>query len=135
MRLQVVPLEWVPSTWPMVAAFLGSALEHAHGDYTLDHVQAYVASGRWVLVVATEDGPTVVGAATVELFNRPADRVAMITAMGGRFVTTAECLVQLRGLMATLGATCIEAAVRDSVGRLLARLGFMEKYKIVGVTL
>ena len=40
---------------------------------------------------------------------------------------------QLKKLLGTFGATCIEGAERESIARLWSRYGFEEKYRIVGV--
>jgi hypothetical protein len=134
MKIQHVPLDWVPAVWPKVQPFIASALEHAKGEYTVEHVQAYLTSGQWALLVAV-DGETIHGAATVNFFNRPNDRVAFITAIGGRMIGTQDSVDQLKALMLTMGATTIEGAARESIARLWSRYGFEEKYRIVGVKL
>ena len=134
MIIQQVPVEWANRVWGAVAGFIEDALVHACGDYSIAHVQAFVTSGQWVLLVATEDGE-IKGAATVCLYNRPTDRVALITTTGGRLVVDAGTFAQLKRLMAALGATTIEAAVRGSMARMLHRFGFSEKYTVTGVRL
>jgi hypothetical protein len=133
MNIQHVPLEWTPRTWPMVKEHIASALEHTE-DYTLDQVQTLVCTGQWMLLVAA-DGETIHGAATVHMFNRPSQRVAFITAIGGRLVSNRETFAQLKQLLAAFGATHIEGAARESIARLWSRYGFEEKYRIVGVKL
>ena len=134
MKIQHVPLEWVPRVWPQVKDHIDAAMEHAKGDYTVEHVQVYVTSGQWVLLVAAE-GETIHGAATVEFFNRPGKRVAFITAIGGKLISNQETFAQLKALLASFGATVIEGAVRESIARLCSRYGFEEKYRIVEVKL
>jgi hypothetical protein len=134
MKIQHVPVEWVPAVWPKVEGFLAAAMEHSKGDYTVEHVQAYVTSGQWTLLVVV-DGEDIHGAITVNFFNRPKDRVAFITAIGGRLIVSRSTFNQLSAVVAALGATTIEGAVRDSIARLWSRFGFEEKYKIVGVKL
>jgi hypothetical protein len=132
MIIQHVPLEWVPSAWPKVKPYIESALDHSKGDYTVDHAQAYATTGRWILIVAAE-GETIHGAATVELFNRPNARVALVTAIGGKMISNQETFAQLKALLATFGATVIEGAAREAIARLWSRYGFEEKYRIVEV--
>ena len=134
MNLQVVPVQWVHRTWPMVSAFIEDALKHAKGDYTLDHVQSLLSTGEWTLVVGVEDG-VIHGAATVSLFNRPTDRVAFITTVGGKLVIDDSTFEQVKAIVASMGATALECAARESMTRLLGRYGFEEKYRIVGVKL
>lgn len=118
----------------MVSAFIEDALKHAKGDYTLDHVQSLLSTGEWTLVVGVEDG-VIHGAATVSLFNRPADRVAFITTIGGKLVINDETFEQVKAIAFSMGATALECAARESMTRLLGRYGFEEKYRIVGVKL
>ena len=118
----------------MVKDFIADALEHAKGDYTLDHVQSLVSSGAWTLVVGVEDD-IIHGAATVSIFNRPADRVAFITTTGGKLVIDEQTIEQVKAIAASMGATALECAARESMTRLLGRYGFEEKYRIVGVKL
>jgi hypothetical protein len=116
----------------VVEGFIASALDHSKGDYTLDQVKTLVAMGNWTLLVAVDDNG-VQGAATVDFFNRPNDRVAFVTSIGGRLVSSPDSVEQLKKLLGSLGATCIEGAARESIARLWSRYGFEEKYRIVGV--
>jgi len=134
MKLQHVPLEWVPAVWPKVEGFIASALEHAKGDYAVAHVQTYLTTGQWSLIVAV-DGETIHGAATVNFYNRPKDRVAFITTIGGKLISSPDTVAQLKAMLAALGATVIEGAARESIARLWSRYGFEEKYRIVEVKL
>jgi hypothetical protein len=136
MNVQYVPVQHVNQTWPFVSGFLQAAIEQQSGDkdYTLEQVQVYVSSGQWVLLVATED-EKIVGAATVNLFNRPNHRVAFITYIGGRLIVSKESFKQMCQVLQTYGATSVEGAVNDAIARLWQRFGFTEKYKIVEVVL
>jgi hypothetical protein len=135
MKIQYVALEWVNYTWDKVEGFLADALAHSNGDYTVEQVKVFVTQGRWVLIVAVDDSGDIHGAATVEFFNRPDDRVAFITAIGGKLVSSADTFEQLRTYAKSMGATAIEGAARESIARLWRRYGFEEKYRIVGVKL
>ena len=134
MKLQFVPVEWVNQTWPQVEAFIASALEYSKGEYTVEQAKVMATTGQWQLLVATtEEG--IAGAALVQFFNRPNDRVCFVVALGGKLVIAAEPFEQLKTYAASMGATCIEGAVRESVARLWTRYGFSEKYRIGGVKL
>jgi len=135
MKIQYVALEWVNYTWDKVEGFLADALAHSKGDYTIEQVKVFVTQGRWTLLVAVDDSGSIHGAATVEFFNRPDDRVAFITAIGGKLVSSADTFEQLRTYAKSMGATAIEGAARESIARLWRRYGFEEKYRIVGVKL
>lgn len=134
MKVQHVAPEWVVQVWPDAAPFIAQALEHAGGDYTLEHVQALVSTGQWTLLVAHTDG-VVRGAATISFTNRPAQRVAFVTAAGGKNVVNRDTYKQLSELLKSFGATHIEAATRKPIARLLARCGMGEKYRIVGAAI
>lgn len=134
MKIQHVPLEWVNRTWPAVEKFIESALAYSGGDYTVDQAKTFVSMGQWHLLIAT-DGAGIHGAATVTLFNRPNQRVAFITAIGGKLISNADTFEQLKALLTMWGATELEGAARESIARLWHRYGFEEKYRIVGVKL
>ena len=132
MQIQRVDISHVNQVWPMVEEFIASALEHSKNDYTLEQVKTLVAMGNWTLLVAVDDSG-VQGAATVSFSNRPNDRVAFITAIGGKLISSPETVAQLKAVLGSIGATYIEGAARESIARLWSRYGFEEKYRIVGV--
>jgi len=136
MKVQHVPIQYVNQTWSSVSEFIKTAIEQQTGDkdYTLEQVQVYVSGGQWMLLVATED-EKIIGAATVNLFNRPNHRIAFITYIGGRLIVNKESFKQMCEVLQGFGATSIEGAVNDAVARLWQRFGFVEKYKIVEVVL
>lgn len=134
MIVQHVAPEWVARVWPDAAPHIASALEHAGGDYTLEHVQALVGTGQWTLLVAHQDG-AIKGAATVCFTNRPAQRVAFVTAIGGKLISSQDTYKQLSELLKSFGATHIEGAAREAIARLWTRYGLAEKYRIVGAAL
>lgn len=137
MKIQHVPLELVNHVWPKVVKFLDAAVVQQDGepDYHIEHVRALVTGGQWVLVVATDDELNIHGAATISLFNRPNDRVAFVTYIGGRLIANEDTFTQLCTLCKSFGATKIEGAVNESVSRLWRKFGFKEKYRIAEVAL
>ena len=132
MRIERVDVGHVHQVWPLVESHIASALEHAKGDYTLESIKVLLVTGQWLLVVAVND-EGVQGAATVSFTSRPHDRVAFITAIGGKLISNEDTVEQLKALLRSLGATCIEGAAREAIARLWSRYGFEEKYRIVGV--
>ena len=135
MKIQHVPIEWVNRTWDMVEEFIASALEHSKGDYTVEQVKSLVAQGSWLLLVATDEENKIHGAATVNFYNRPNDRVAFIVTMGGKLITNSDTFQQLKTYLTSMGATIMECTARESTARLWTRYGLSEKYRIVGVKL
>ena len=132
MNVHVVDAGHVHKIWPLVEGYIASALEHSKGDYTIEAAKTLVATGQWMLLVAADENG-VHGAATFHMFNRPHDRVAFITAIGGKLITRTELFNQLKQVFSNFGATAIEGAVRESIARLWGRIGFEEKYRIIGV--
>lgn len=130
--IEIINPAHVNRVWPMAEPFIEEALVYSCGDYTLDQAKTLVAVGAWTLLVSVDD-TGIKGAATVSFSNRPDDRVAFITAMGGKFVVNQESVDTLKHVLGSVGATCIEGAVRDSVERLLSQHGFTPKYRVVGV--
>lgn len=133
MKIQRVDPAYVHTVWPQVSEFIANALEYQN-DYTLEQVKVYLAGGEWVLLVAV-DGTEIHGAAVVQFFNRPNDRIAFVVAIGGRLVSNKDTFAQLQDVCRLMGATAIEGAARESIARLWTRYGFTEKYRIVGVKL
>ena len=119
-------------TWPDVEGFIASALKHSKGEFNIDQAKAMVVNGLWTLLVGVEDGK-ILGAATLNFFNRPDARVAFVTAIGGKMIGNVDTFKQLKLFAASNGASVIEGAARDSVARLWRRFGFVTKYQIVGV--
>lgn len=134
MHVQVVPPEMVPQRWSEVEPWIKSALDYAQGDYEIAHVEVYLATGQWMLVVG-EDETGVRGAAAIQFFNRPTSRIAFVAAIGGKLVSNPDTFAQLKAICKQYGATHIEGAARESIARLWRRYGFEEKYRIVGVAL
>jgi hypothetical protein len=137
MKIQHVPPEYVNQVWLQVSDFVQAAIDNQEGesDYTLDQVRTFVTAGKWMLVVAVTGDGKIRGCAVVNFFNRPNHRVAFITHIGGKLVTSPDTFNQFRTLLVTFGATSIEGAVNDAVARLWRRYGFIEKYRIVEVKL
>jgi len=132
MQVQRVDITHVNQIWHLVEPFIANAMEYSCGDYTVEQVKTLVVMGHWSLLVAVDDDG-VKGAATVSFSNRPSDRVAFITSIGGKLISNPDTFEQLKQLLSSTGATYIEGAARESIARLWSRYGFEEKYRIVGV--
>lgn len=130
MKIQPVPLELVQQVWPKVEGFISSANEFGGGDYTLDQIRLLVSNGAWLLLVVTEDD-AIHGAITVSFSNMPNDRLAFITFIGGKHISSQDAFNQLANVLRVHGATKIQGAVRGSVARLWRRFGFYERHAIV----
>jgi hypothetical protein len=133
LTVQHVPQQFVAQTWPLVEEHIASANKYGGDDYTLDQIKMYATQGQWVLLVATDEEKNVHGAATVSFLNYPNDRVAFVTAIGGKLISNDDTFEQLKVLLRSMGATKIQGAARESIARLWKRYGFAERYVVVEV--
>ena len=134
MKIQHVDVNYTNQLWSQVEQFIDAALAY-QDDYTIEHARLYVTNGTWMLVVAIDDDQVIHGAATIQFYNRPKDRVAFVITMGGRLITGHETYAQFTDLLKAFGATYIEGASRESAIRLWQRFGLKEKYRIAGAKL
>ena len=137
MSLVVQPVQTTKfhQTWPLVKDFLAEALKWSNGDYTEDQAKALLAQGSWLLLVAVDEENKIHGAASVEFINFPNDRVAFITAVGGKALINEDVYKQLCAVLKGFGATKIQCAARESAARLYAKVGFEQKHIILEVSL
>jgi len=137
MKIQPVFTQNVQQVWPLVERYIKNALDHSKGDYSAEHAKVYLAKGSWQLFVGVdEESGDIKGACTIEFINRPDDRVAFITAIGGRLISNEENFEQFQSVLRSYGATKIEGAARESIARLWKmKFGFAEKYRIVEVAI
>ena len=134
MKIQHVDVNYTNQLWPQVEKFIEAALAY-QDDYSIEHAKVFVTNGTWTLIVAIDDEQTIHGAATIQFYNRPNDRVAFVVTMGGRLITGSETYAQFTDLLKAFGATYIEGASRASAMRLWERFGLKEKYRVAGAKL
>ena len=139
MNIQVVDTSYVVQAWPLVKDYLEDALVKDNGSpewsdcYNLHHVQSFLSSGLWLLLVATDDEGKVCGAATVSFANYPMARVAFITLIGGRLISNKDTFEQLKMILRQRGATKVQGYGRESIVRLWKRYGFEPRTTLVEV--
>jgi hypothetical protein len=121
----------VAQVWPQVVGFIEKALSHSGGDYSLDQVKMSLTQGSWMLLVSVDDENKIHGAMTVTFMNYPNDRVAYVTTTGGKYICTKDALVQMKNIVATMGATKVQAGARPAMVRMLSSLGFSQRYMVV----
>lgn len=129
--IKPVPVQLVNQTWALVEGFLADALKWGEDDYTAEQAKVFIAKGDWLLVVAVDEENAIHGAAAVNFFNMPNDRVAFVIAIGGKLISNQDTYGQFSELLKTYGATKIQGAARESIARLWTRYGFKERYRIV----
>lgn len=103
--------------------------------YNLHHVQGYVTSGEWLLLVAIDEQNEIHGAITLSFQNYPLQRVAFVTAVGGKFILTPDMYDQLKAILKYKGATVLQAYSRASMVRLLKRCNLKARNTLVEATL
>jgi hypothetical protein len=130
MKLLRIAPEQVAQRWAEIEPHLKSGLDWSDGDFNVDHAKTYVSLNQWLLI-GVFDGDEIKGAMTVSFSNLPNDRVAFITAIGGKNITTRDTFDQFKAILKSYGATKIQGSVRQSVARLWRRLGFHERSIIV----
>lgn len=128
--VQLVPPQYVAQMWPQVEPFIAKAEKHGGGDYNMDQIRMYLNMNIWWLVVVTKED-RLVGAVTGTFMSYPNDRVAFITTTGGEDLCNEEAMGQLRAILKSQGATKIQAACRESMVRLLQKIGFSPRYMVV----
>ena len=139
MNIQTVDTSYIAQVWPLVKDYLEDALVKDNGSpewsdcYNLHHVQGFLSSGLWLLLVATDDEGKIHGAATVSFANYPMARVAFITLIGGRLISNKDTFEQLKVILKQRGATKVQGYGRESIVRLWKRYGFEPRTTLVEV--
>ena len=137
LRVQAVDSNYIQQAWPLISGYLEEALEKLEGqpDYNIHHVQLFLTSGQWLLIVAVDEQNKIHGAATVSFINYPLSRVAFITAIGGKLISNDDTFEQLKAILASRGATKIQGFGREAIVRLWKRYNFEPKSTLVEVAL
>ena len=131
--MNVFPLNvaYLHQHWEEVAKYLNPALElRGVEEFTLDQMKVYILNGSWTLFVVVEEGK-LCGAVVVAFSNYPNHRVAFVTAIGGKFISSKETFEKFKVALKNMGATKIQGGARESVARLWNRLGFKNKQILV----
>lgn len=131
LSIQPVGTAYFHQTWPLVEGFLAEALKWGEDDYTAEQAKDFLARGDWLLVVAVDEENKIQGAAAVNFFNMPNDRIAFVIAIGGKLISNQDTYKQFSALLKSYGATKIQGAAREAIARLWTRYGFKERYRIV----
>ena len=109
---------------------LDRAMAHSGGEYDLDQLKVLLTQGRQVLCVGTEEDLIIKCAMTIEWISYPNDRVAFITAIGGK--TDKQGFGEFEQWVKANGGTKIQGAAFEAVARLWKRAyGFENRYIIV----
>jgi hypothetical protein len=130
MKILRIPTDQIAQRWLTIAPFIEDSLVYSGGDFTIDQVRVYLSSGQWLTLGVFEE-QNLLGVIAVQFTNMPNDRVAFITAIGGKNITNSNTFQQFQTILKAHGATKIQGGVRESVARLWRRLGFSQRYILV----
>jgi hypothetical protein len=133
MIVEVLPTNYCAENWHIVEPFITEAHKYSGNDYNVDQMKMFVTLGQWMLLVAYDENRVIHGAATVSFINYPNSRIAFITAIGGRLISSPDTFKQLVTIVKNAGATKIQGAARESIARLWKRYGFYERHTIVEI--
>ena len=130
LKFYVVPTSHIQQTWDKVEIMLDRAMAHSGGEYDLDQLKVLLTQGRQVICVGEEEDLIIKCAMTIEWINYPNDRVAFITAIGGK--TDKQGFGEFEQWVKANGGTKIQGAAFEAVARLWKRAyGFENRYIIV----
>lgn len=130
LNLKIVPTSHIQQTWHEVEEMLDKAMSHSAGEYDINHLKVMLVEGRQVLLVCVDELNKIKCALTIEWINYTNDRVAFITAIGGK--TCKNAWNQFLEWVKINGGTKIQGAAYESVARLWKRqYGFENRYIIV----
>jgi len=114
--------------WKSVEPFIIEDHKQDSEDYSVEQIKAFVLTGQWILLIAVDKQGAIHGAMTVSFLNYPNDRIAFITATGGKTIISEDTFNQMAVILKSFGATKVQSAVRESMSRLLSRVGFNNRY-------
>mgnify|MGYP006280055649 CR=1 FL=1 len=139
LTINTVHTNYIHQTWPLVEPFIKEALDKG-GDfpewadgYNIHHIQGFVTSGQWILIVAVDENKVVQGCCTVSFINYPLHRIAFVTSIGGKLISNQDTFNQLRAILKSYGATKIQGYGRESIVRLWKRYKFEPRNTLVEV--
>ena len=129
-QVQYVDTMYIHQVWDLVKPFLEKGLVRSGGEYTAEQLKVFLVTGMQRLLVAVEND-IIKGAATIEFINYPNERVAFVTAVGGKMLATKEVWEQFEGWCKQNGATMVRGAAFESVARLWKKAFDVEQRYVI----
>lgn len=131
MNLRPVHPNYIPQLWPKVGPMLKKGLDTGAGEYNADQLKVMLVNGAQVLLVVEKDDQ-IKGAFSIAFENYPNDRIAFVTAVGGRAMCDQEAWAQFEQWARLQGCTKIRGAAFEAVARLWRqKFGVESRYIIV----
>lgn len=127
LKVQHVDPAYIHQVWPTVEPFLLPVFEKSSISkyYNIDNLKDYIIRGEQILLVGLNEEGVIQGVASVQWLNYPNARIAYITAMGGKLITSKENHQELVNWVRAMGGTKIQGYARESVARLWKqRIGY-----------
>jgi len=120
LKVQHVDPNYIHQVWPFVEPFLLPVFEKSALStyYNIDNLKDYIIRGEQTLLVGVDENGTIQGTASVQWLNYPNARIAYITAIGGKLITSKENHQELVNWVRAMGGTKIQGYSRESVARL-----------------
>lgn len=131
LTVRPVPTTIFHQVWPSIEDLFIKANKYDAGDYTIDQIKAFLASGNWLLLVATDEENKIHGVAAINFYNMPNYRVGFITAMAGKAIVNEDVYKQVCEILKANGATRVQCAARESAARLYKQVGMQERHIIM----
>lgn len=130
-KVEVVHPNHIIHVWDKVKGYLEAGLKRSGGEYEAEHLKVYLIQGAQNLLVAV-DGEDIHGAATIEWANFPNERVAFVTAIGGKMIADKDIWRQFEDWVILNGGTTIRGNAFESVARLWKKaFGVESRYIVV----
>jgi hypothetical protein len=131
LTIQPVNVAYFHQTWELVEDLFIKLSKYNAGDYTVEQTKSLIASGNWVLLVATDEENVIHGAATVSFYNMPNYRVGFIMGMAGKAIVNKDVYDQVCKFIKANGATRVQCTARESAARLYKQVGMKQRHIIM----
>ena len=116
-EVQVVAPEFVHQAWDKVRPYIEASVATGVNDCTVDQFKMLCAKGMATLLVILNES-NVIGATVIEFIITPNNRVAIVTALGGRGLMNEHTINQVANWCRANGATKFRAWASESQARL-----------------
>lgn len=115
--VKLVAPDHIHSVWPSVEGYLKASVDTSLGDWTADQLKVLLIQGSQQLLVITDEDQ-IVGATVVQFINYPQQKVAIVTALGGRNLMNEQTIQQVEGWAKMSGATKFRCYAKEAQARL-----------------
>lgn len=115
-----------------MAPHIENALNYGNvSEYKLNDVEQYLETGAWSAIGFFDENSEIHGVITASVIAYPLEKVAFVTAIGGKDLTNDHNMQQLRDICKSVGCSKLQAFSRESVARLWKRVGFNNRAILV----